>query len=231
MDAAGVHLVALLATKEDEMSQSTYSREHELRGRQMPVYDDADDIPLERDVRRRYRTVPSSSYENDERDGQGYGTSSLGLVALALGAGALLTWFGTRGESQQRTGWAQSDSKRWRDVPRDETDELIASNKVEGTAVYDRNGDKIGTVHNFMVGKRSGRVAYAVINFGGFLGFGGGYHALPWNALDYDEKQGGYVVPMDKERLKDAPAYQAGADPFSNPAYGRQISEYWLVVQ
>lgn len=48
----------------------------------------------------------------------------------------------------------------------DETDRLIASNKVEGTAVYNRQGDKLGSVDNFMVDKRSGQVAYAVMSFG-----------------------------------------------------------------
>ena len=49
-----------------------------------------------------------------------------------------------------------------------ETDELIASNKVEGTAVYNRQGERVGTLHHFMVGKRSGQVAYAIMSFGGF---------------------------------------------------------------
>ena len=212
------------------MNQPTYSREHELRNRRSPVYGDAEDIPLERDVQHRYRAVPSRYDEDDRRLSQGYGASPFGLVALALGAGALLTWFGTRGGSHDQGRWDQRSQGHRQDVARDETDELIASNKVEGTAVYDSNGDKIGTVHNFMVGKRSGRVAYAVISFGGFLGLGGGYHAVPWNALTYSEQQSGYVVPMDKERLRNAPSYQAGEDPFSNPGYGRQVSDYWLLL-
>ena len=52
-------------------------------------------------------------------------------------------------------------------VATNETDELIASNKVEGTAVYNRQGENLGTVYNFMVGKRSGQIAYAVMSFGG----------------------------------------------------------------
>src|SRR4051812_28383392 len=57
-------------------------------------------------------------------------------------------------------------------IATDETGELIASNKVEGTAVYNRQGEHLGTVYNFMVGKRSGQVAYAVMSFGGLLGMG-----------------------------------------------------------
>ena len=83
-------------------------------------------------------------------------------------------------------------------VATDETDELIASNKVEGTDVYNRQGEHLGTVYNFMVGKRSGQVAYAVMSFGGLLGMGESYHPLPWNALTYDTNQGGYVVDLDR---------------------------------
>jgi sporulation protein YlmC with PRC-barrel domain len=141
-----------------------------------------------------------------------------------------LTWLGVKSGSHQ-SGASRSNARYREEIARDETDDLIASNKVEGTAVYDRNGEKIGTVENFMVGKRSGRVAYAVISFGGFLGVGGGYHAIPWNALTYDEKQGGYVVSAEKDRIRTAPSYQAGEDPFSNPAYGHQVSQYWLVLR
>src|SRR6202049_1727214 len=61
----------------------------------------------------------------------------------------------------------------------EETDRLIASDKVEGTAVFNRQGERLGTVHNFMVDKPTGRVAYAVMSFGGFLGMGDSYHPLP----------------------------------------------------
>ena len=61
----------------------------------------------------------------------------------------------------------------------DETDRLIASNKVEGTAVSNRQGERLGSVYNFMVDKRSGHVEYAVLSFGGFLGIGDSYYPLP----------------------------------------------------
>ena len=61
------------------------------------------------------------------------------------------------------------------DIATDETDRLIASNKVEGTAVYNSEGEKLGSIYNFMVDKRSGRVEYAVLQFGGFLGLGSDY--------------------------------------------------------
>ena len=113
-------------------------------------------------------------------------------------------------------------------VATDETDSLIASNKVEGTAVYDRQGERLGEVYNFMVDKRSGQVAYAVMSFGGFLGVGAGYHPLPWKALTYDTGLGGYVVDIDKDRLQGAPSYAAGETPaWGDPTYGRRIDDHY----
>lgn len=89
--------------------------------------------------------------------------------------------------------------------PPGETSQLIASDKVEGTAVYNRSGERLGSVYNFMVNKRSGQVAYAVLSFGGFLGMGTSYHPPPWNELTYDTSLGGYVVNRTKEQLEGAP--------------------------
>ena len=116
-------------------------------------------------------------------------------------------------------------------VATDETDRLIASDKVEGTAVYDRQGERLGSVHNFMVDKRSGKVEYAVMSFGGFLGLGQSYHPLPWRALTYDTGKGGYVVDLDKDRLRGAPSYTGSEAPdWRDPAYGRRIDDYWGTV-
>jgi sporulation protein YlmC with PRC-barrel domain len=114
-----------------------------------------------------------------------------------------------------------------RDVPVDETDRLIASNKVEGTAVYNRQGERLGSVYNFMVDKYDGKVAYAVMSFGGFLGIGDSYHPLPWESLDYDTQQGGFVVDLDRSKLEAAPSYRANEDPWSNRDYGRSVYEYY----
>jgi hypothetical protein len=112
----------------------------------------------------------------------------------------------------------------------EETDRLIASNKVEGTAVYNRQGERLGTVHNFMVDKFSGHVAYAVMSFGGFLGMGESYHPLPWRVLDYDTRQGGFVIDLDRSRLEKAPSYTASSMPnWSDRAYGSRIDEFYGV--
>jgi sporulation protein YlmC with PRC-barrel domain len=108
-------------------------------------------------------------------------------------------------------------------IETDETDILIASNKVEGTAVYNREGEKLGSIYNFMVDKESGQVEYAVLQFGGILGLGSDYYPVPWGALEYDEEQEGYVIDIDKEFLDEAPRYSGTDAPRFTPAYAGEI--------
>ncbi|HEX4857887.1 MAG TPA: PRC-barrel domain-containing protein [Usitatibacteraceae bacterium] len=87
-----------------------------------------------------------------------------------------------------------------------DTVELIAGSKVTGTTVYSEARDKIGEIDDLIIDKVSGQVIYAVMSFGGFLGMGEKYHPLPWNILTYDTEKEGYVIPLAKDLLKDAPA-------------------------
>jgi len=139
-------------------------------------------------------------------------------------------FFGDRGELSSRRGrmggWGSllndessggSDRVRYLDhrergygpddrrqgIPTDETERLIASNKVEGTPVYDRNGDRLGSIHNFMVDKFRGQVVYAVLKHGsGFLGLDERYYPLDWDQLSYDTRLGGYHIDMTEDQLK-----------------------------
>jgi hypothetical protein len=115
-------------------------------------------------------------------------------------------------------------------LPIEETDQTIASDKVEGTAVYDANGDRIGKLHNFMVDKRFGKVVYAVMSFGGLLGLGESYRPLPWSVLRYDEKLEGYVVGIDMDMIRSGPSYAAGSEPrFDQGYYGSVYGHYGLI--
>jgi hypothetical protein len=111
-----------------------------------------------------------------------------------------------------------------------ETTRLIAADKVEGTAVYNRAGDRLGSIENVMLDKLSGKVAYAVMSFGGFLGIGDRHHPLPWSVLSYDTRQGGYVVDLDKKALEGAPSYATGATPnWEEETWGKQVHDYYRV--
>ncbi len=83
----------------------------------------------------------------------------------------------------------------------------ILASKVKGTAVYNDSGDKIGTVEDVVLDKESNQIMFAALGFGGVLGMGEKYYPVPWSMLSYDEKKGGYVVPLSKDRLEKAPAY------------------------
>ena len=108
-----------------------------------------------------------------------------------------------------------------------ETSSLISSEKVAGTSVYNRGGENIGSVHDIMLDKRSGKVAYAVMSFGGFFGMGEKYHPLPWSLLKYDTSMGGYVVDLDKRQLEGAPSYEGDADPNWTRADEEEVFNYY----
>ena len=65
---------------------------------------------------------------------------------------------------------------------------LIESDQVEGTTVYDPQGNNLGSIKRLMIDKISGRVAYTIISLGGFLGMGAEEHAFPWSKLTYDTR-------------------------------------------
>lgn len=107
---------------------------------------------------------------------------------------------------------------------------LIGADKVNGTDVYNLEGDKLGEVEEIMLDKITGHVAYAVLSFGGFLGVGHKHYPLPWSQLRYDTRKGGYVVNIDKEKLKDAPSIDRDTRDFMwTPDYGRGVDKYYGV--
>ena len=121
----------------------------------------------------------------------------------------------------RRPGTLELDPEGGEGVAVDETPRLIASGKVEGTAVYDGTGRHLGAIHTVMLDKVSGQVAYAVLAFGGFLGLGETHHPLPWNALAYSVELGGYVVDIDPAVLGGAPTGGPGSTPGTDtPATG-----------
>jgi hypothetical protein len=91
-----------------------------------------------------------------------------------------------------------------------ETAGLIGSDKVEGTAVYRSTGDRIGTIDRVMIDKLTGRVAYAVMSFGGFLGIGDDHYPIPWSLLIYNPDLGGYEVNISDAQLRGAPRFAKG---------------------
>jgi len=108
----------------------------------------------------------------------------------------------------------------------DETARLISSDKVDGTAVYGTDGERLGTVRNFMVDKTTGKADYAVLQFGGLFGLGSAYYPIPWKKLDYSVERGGYVIDISKAQLDKAPHYSA-EPPTYDAEYGKRVDSYY----
>lgn len=107
-----------------------------------------------------------------------------------------------------------------------ETHSLIGSDKVEGTAVYRSNGEKVGTIERVMIDKRSGKVVYAVMSFGGFMGIGEDYYPLPWPLLTYNPRLEGYEVNVSEQQLTGAPKY-GSHETWDWTRRGQSIDEYY----
>ncbi len=155
------------------------------------------------------------------------------LSLLTVGAVGLgLAWIignQTRGQERARTREDRPGQRSGKP--------LIGSDRVEGTAVYDRSGNRIGTVERVMIDKISGRVAYAVMSFGGFFGLGTTEYAVPWSMLDYDPRLKGYRTQITAEQLRDAPSLSGqrsqdwpdrGSERDLHDYY--QVSYYWVLA-
>ncbi len=97
-------------------------------------------------------------------------------------------------------------------TPRREPHSLIASDRVEGTAVVRSDGDKIGSIERLMIDKLSGNIVYAVLAFGGFLGINEKRLPIPWSRLNYDPALGGYRLDLSDQELATAPAFEGDFD-------------------
>ena len=87
----------------------------------------------------------------------------------------------------------------------------IRASRVIGTRVKNAAGETIGEVEDIILDKLSNQVMFAVVSFGGFLGIGEKYHAIPWASLDYQPEEAAYVVAYTKEQLQSAPSDTIGA--------------------
>ncbi|HWH22248.1 MAG TPA: PRC-barrel domain-containing protein [Allosphingosinicella sp.] len=145
-----------------------------------------------------------------------------GVAAVAGAAYAANRYF----KSGRRSSGRSEDDFELR-LETDENLRLISSSKVEGTPVVDRDGAKIGTITSFMVDKYTGRVAYAVMSFGGTMGMGASLFPLPWPVLDYDENAGGYMLDISKEEMKDAPRFEKNDEPEFSPEYRRTVLMFY----
>lgn len=107
---------------------------------------------------------------------------------------------------------------------------VMSSNSLTGDSVRNPADEDLGKVKELMIDVPSGRVAYAVLSFGGFLGAGDKLFAIPWDALTLDEDEKQFILDIDKETLKNAPGFDKDNWPdMADPSWGNQIYSYYGV--
>jgi hypothetical protein len=117
-----------------------------------------------------------------------------------------------------------------REMDEREFGNLIGSDKVEGTAVFGPDDNKIGAIERVMIDKMSGKVSYAVLGFGGFLGLGNDHYPLPWQSLKYDTRLGGYRTGITEDQLRGAPKYRDDRDwNWGDVGTTRALNDYYGV--
>jgi len=105
---------------------------------------------------------------------------------------------------------------------------VLAASTLTGDAVQNAAGESLGKVDEIMIDIASGKVAYAVLSFGGFLGMGNKLFALPWSTLRVDEDQQHFVLDIDKTKLENAPGFDKEHWPdMLNTAWRNEIFTYY----
>jgi hypothetical protein len=110
---------------------------------------------------------------------------------------------------------------------RPSTKPVIESDRVEGTAVYDREGGQIGTIKRLLIEKVSGKVLYVDVTFGGFLGIGAHHHTIPWEKLSYDRELGGYRTEISEAQVRGAPSFYGDDQVWPDKKVEQEMRRYW----
>lgn len=113
------------------------------------------------------------------------------------------------------------------DVP---TQLLYQSNKPDAMSAQTRDGDKLGSIHAFMINKRTGQTVYAILTIGGFLGMGKAYYPIPFRLLAFEPTTDTYIVTIDRRVLEGGPSW-ANNSPVFDQAYADRVAGYYEVAK
>lgn len=106
--------------------------------------------------------------------------------------------------------------------------EVMAASSLDGTKVYASDGEHVGEIKEIMIDVQGGRVAYAVLTTGGFLGIGDTLHAIPWSALVMDTDAKCFRLGLTAQRIKDAPGFNKDSWPaMADPQWGTSLHRYY----
>lgn len=106
--------------------------------------------------------------------------------------------------------------------------QVMAADTLEGDDVVNAQGENLGEIEDIMIDVPSGRVAYAVLSFGGVMGVGDKLFAIPWSALMLDADRKCFVLDVDKEQLKNAPGFDKDHWPsMADRTWGEQVHTFY----
>jgi sporulation protein YlmC with PRC-barrel domain len=106
----------------------------------------------------------------------------------------------------------------------------LSASTLSGDRVVNSAGEDLGKINELMIDLPTGRIAYAVLSFGGFLGMGDKLFAIPWKALRVDQENHNVVLNASKETLENAPGFDKDNWPdMSDASWGTRIHEYYGV--
>ncbi len=106
---------------------------------------------------------------------------------------------------------------------------VVKASEVVGVDVKNLADESIGKISEVVIDKAHGNVSYLVLNFGGHLGFGNKFFAIPWNLFTYNEEKDCFVLDLDKERLQDAPGFEKDNWPnFTSPNVATSIEQFYI---
>jgi sporulation protein YlmC with PRC-barrel domain len=107
---------------------------------------------------------------------------------------------------------------------------VLAASTLAGDSVRNAAGEDLGKIDEIMIDIPSGRVAYAVLSFGGFLGVGDKLFAVPWRALRVDEDEKCFVLNVDKRTIENAPGFDKNNWPdMSDSSWGAELYTYYKI--
>ena len=106
---------------------------------------------------------------------------------------------------------------------------VVSASKIIGEAVVNRQNENLGKIHELVIDAKEGRLAYAVLSFGGFMGMGNKLFAMPWSAFEFAKPENKLILNVDKEKLKDAPGFDQDAKwpDFADRTWGSSIYRYY----
>ncbi|MDP5133121.1 MAG: PRC-barrel domain-containing protein [Paraglaciecola sp.] len=105
---------------------------------------------------------------------------------------------------------------------------LLSASSITGDEVCNMKDEKLGKIHEVMLDMSEGKIRYAVLAAGGFLGIGERFFAVPWKALTLNKKDKNFMLDVDVERLKKAPGFDKDNWPnMADPSWNSSVESYY----